>query len=284
MVRAVFVANLLMALLALGLCAHHAWPRRDRLAFLGVATVYGVILEQLVIVAFEAYEYPVSEFILTVWDVPVVIGLGWAAIIYTGHQIGRRLSLSPHVRPVFVALFALHVDLAIDAVAIRVPFWQWTPPGAWFGVSLGNFLGWYLVAFCFSGAWLLLAGRTRWPLAAPALGAIPLSVAGLVAGLEAWTRYVNGVAAKAAVLLALIGLSLAVVAADRPTPAPIDWRLGAVPLAYHGFYLVVLVAFEMYREQPLLPVVSVAMLVAGLVVHAGSWPRVRTWLGGAGAT
>ena len=157
MVAPVFVANLAMSLSALAACAHHAYPDRDRLAFLGTGVVYGVILEQLVIVAFERYTYNAEDFLLTVVDVPLVIGFGWAAIIYAGVETGRRFDLSPRAVPAFSALFALHIDLAMDAVAIRVAFWEWTPPGVWLGVPLGNFVGWFLVASLFPAAWLALS-------------------------------------------------------------------------------------------------------------------------------
>ncbi|MFB6137800.1 MAG: carotenoid biosynthesis protein [Halobacteriaceae archaeon] len=282
MVRIAFVANLALALGALACCAWHAWPDRDRLTFLATATVYGVLLEQLVIIAFEAYRYNVADYILTVGDVPVVIGFGWAAIIYAGYETAHRLSVSRPVLPAFVALFALNIDLAIDAVAIRVPFWQWTPPGAWFGVSLGNFLGWYLVAFLFAGAWLVLSERAAaalgagWPARLlTAVGTVVLAVAGLTAGLEAWTRFTETTPGKVAVLAVVVVASLVVVLRDEPVPRRLDPRIAAVPLAYHGFYFALLVAFEMYVEQPWLPVVSAMMIVLGLTVHVGALPRFR---------
>ena len=73
--------------------------------------------------------------------------------------LAETLGVGSRVRPLFVGLFGLHIDVAIDAVAIRVPFWQWTPPGVWFGVPLGNFVGWFLVASLFPAAWSLLGAR-----------------------------------------------------------------------------------------------------------------------------
>jgi len=268
MVEAVFAANLLMALAALAACAHHAAPDRDRLAFLGAGVVYGVVLEQLVIVAFDAYRYNAGDFLLTVFDVPVVIGFGWAAIIYAGFGVGRAFDLSTRSIPPFVALFALHIDLAIDAVAIRVPFWTWTPPGVWFGVPLGNFTGWFLVALLFPAAWLALADRIgSRPLRAAAV--IVAAVAGLIVLLELWEAVATTVPRKVAVLGAAVLLSLAAVLRDGGTLSPIDPRIATVPALYHGFYAALLVAFEMYESQPLMPVVTLAMIGVSMALHAG---------------
>jgi len=272
----VFVVNAAMSLLALGACAWHAIPDRGRLAFLATGVVYGVILEQLVIIAFEAYHYNAADFLLTLGEVPLVIGFGWAAIIYAGFEIARGFDLSARATPPFVALFALHIDLAIDAVAIRVPFWTWTPPGVWFGVPLGNFTGWFLVAFLFSAAWLALPDRLPRPLLAPAV--LVSAVLGLVALLELWTTFVTTTPLKALVLGSALLACLGVVFADGVDPAPVDPRLTAVPALYHGFYLGLLFWFEMYAATPGILPVSLAMIGVSVLLHAEGLGRGRRGL------
>lgn len=274
MVEAVFAANLVMALVALAACAHHAYPDPDRLAFLGAGVVYGVILEQLVIIAFEAYRYNAEDFLLTVFEVPVVIGFGWAAIIYAGFEIARSFDLPTRVIPPFVALFALHIDLAIDAVAIRVPFWEWTPPGVWFGVPLGNFTGWFLVALLFPAAWLALSDRIA-SRVVRAAGTIVAAVLGLIVLLELWETVATTTPRKAAVLGAALLIAFGAVVRDWSGLAPIDPRLAAVPALYHGFYLAVLLSFRMYQSRPLVLVVALAMIGVSLLLHAGGLGRVR---------
>ncbi|MFB6296866.1 MAG: carotenoid biosynthesis protein [Halobacteriales archaeon] len=270
----VFVANAVMSLAALGACAWHAAPDRDRLAFLAAGVVYGVILEQLVIVAFDAYHYNAADFLLTLGDVPLVIGFGWAAIIYAGFEIARAFDLSTRARPPFVALFALHIDLAIDAVAIRVPFWTWTPPGVWFGVPLGNFTGWFLVALLFPAAWLALCDRlSSRLLLAPAV--LVSAVLALVVLLEGWTTFVETTPLKVVVLGTALLVSLAVVLRGGPAPGPIDPRITAVPALYHGFYLALLVGFRMYESQPAILLVSLAMVGLSLLLHVPGLRGVR---------
>jgi uncharacterized membrane protein len=275
MVEAVFAANLGMALAALLACAHHAAPDRDRLAFLGAGVVYGVILEQLVILAFDAYRYNADDFLLTVFDVPLVIGFGWAAIIYAGFETARAFDLPERAIPPFVALFALHIDLAIDAAAIRVPFWTWTPPGVWFGVPLGNFTGWFLVALLFSAAWLALSDRLASRIGR-AVATIAVAVAGLIVLLELWEAVATTTPRKVAVLGTALLLALGAVLRAGVDRAPIDPRLAAVPALYHGFYLGLVLYFGMYESQPLLPVVSLAMIGVGTLLHAGILERVRS--------
>lgn len=266
MVEPVFLANAVLGVLGLGVAAWHAWGDRDRLALLATATVYGVILEQLVILRFERYVYSLSDFLLTLGDVPLVIGFGWGAIIYSGIVLGGTVGLSDGARPAFVGLYALHVDLAIDAVAIRVPFWSWLPPGVWFGVPLGNFLGWFLVATLFAAAWLWLRDRVRSRVVL-GLAAVALALVGLVAGLEAWDAVATTLPRRVAVLGGLLVVAAAVVARegfDARTPDP---RIAAVPLLYHGFYLGYLLALGMYRETPALLAVSGAMIAVSLLLH-----------------
>ncbi|MFB6146567.1 MAG: carotenoid biosynthesis protein [Halobacteriaceae archaeon] len=273
MVEAVFAANAVIAILGLALVGWHAVPDRDRLLFLGAALVYGVVLEQLVILHFDAYTYNIADAILTVGDVPLVIGVGWATIIYSGVQVARRLGVSARLRPLFVALFALHIDLAIDAIAIRVPFWTWARVGAWFGVPLGNFTGWFLVASCFVASWQ--AVRDRVPsraLAGPLT--IVLAVAGLVVVLEGWTIVATTLRRKVVILGGAIAGSAALVFRDGLSVTSIDPRIGAIPYLYHGFYLAVLVDLGLYRQRPFILAVSLAMIGLWLLVHRGALPGV----------
>jgi len=266
MVPPVFLANAILGVLGLGIAAWHAWGDGERLALLGTATVYGVVLEQLVILRFERYVYSLSEFLLTLGDVPLVIGFGWGAIIYSGFVLGGTFGLSDRARPAFVGLYALHVDLAIDAVAIRVPFWSWLPPGVWFGVPLGNFTGWFLVASLFTAAWLWLRDRIA-PRAVTGLAAIVLALVGLVVLLEAWEAVATTLPRKVVVLGGLLVAAAVVVARDGFDRASPDPRVAAVPLLYHGFYLGYLLALGMYRETPALLALSGAMIAVSLLLH-----------------
>jgi len=265
-----------MVLASLG-CLWDAWGDREGLTLYATAVVYGLVLEKLVIVAFGAYTYPAEAYLFDVLGVPLAIAFGWSAIIYAGTTTARAYGVPLRSLPGFVALFALHVDLSMDAIAIRVPFWTWTPPGPWFGVPLGNFFGWFCVAFLFAGWFELLRRRLSHPLALGA-GTFVAALATLLVALELWTTFVEGVALGAGILLVLGVLSaLALVRwpptfADRPARSAV-----AATLLFHVFFIGIFVVTGTYRTLPVLGVVSVAALGVGIGVHAlPDWARTVT--------
>jgi uncharacterized membrane protein len=267
-----------MVLASLG-CLRDAWGDREGLTLYATAVVYGLILEKLVIVAFGAYTYPAEAYLFDVLGVPLAIAFGWSAIIYAGTTTARAYGVPLRSLPGFVALYALHVDLSMDAIAIRVPFWTWTPPGPWFGVPLGNFFGWFCVAFLFAGWFELLRRRLSHPLVLGG-GTLVAALATLLVALELWTTYVEEVALGAGILLGLGALSaLALVRwpptfADRPARSAV-----AATLLFHVFFIGLFVVTGTYRTLPVLGIVSVAALGVGVGVHAlpgRITPRRRT--------
>lgn len=151
-------ASTAMALFGLLLVFWHA-STREEYAFVLAGIGWGYLLEQAAIAGYETYSYNVDAFVLVLFDVPLDVAFTWGGILYAGWKTGEALGVSRKRLPCFVGLFALHVDLAIDAVAIRVPFWTWGMDGAWYGVPLNNFWGWYTVAFLFVGCFVALE---RW--------------------------------------------------------------------------------------------------------------------------
>jgi hypothetical protein len=147
-----------------GLLLWHA-ARRGRRAVLELLTaaVFGLLLEWGNMLAFETYTYS-SRFVLMLGTVPVVIGLCWAMIIYGAMLYSDRLGLPTAIAPFADAVWAIVLDLAFDAIAIRLQLWTWTIPltDGFFGVPAGNFHAWLYVALGFS-AW------TRWARSRPAM-------------------------------------------------------------------------------------------------------------------
>ncbi|MFB6108417.1 MAG: carotenoid biosynthesis protein [Haloplanus sp.] len=256
-----------MVVASLG-CLWDARGDSEGLTLYGTAVVYGLILEKLVIVAFGAYTYPAESYALSVFGVPLAIAFGWSAVIYAGTTTARAYEVPLPALPGFVALYALHVDLSMDAVAIRVPFWTWTPPGPWFGVPLGNFFGWFCVAFLFAGWFELLRRRVDHPLALGA-GTLGASLLTLLAALEVWTHLVHSVALGTGILLCLGVLSALGLVRFRPSFAGLPARTAAgATLLFHVFFVGVLLWTGTYRTTPPLAVVSVAALGVGVAVHA----------------
>jgi hypothetical protein len=117
---------------------------------------YGYGLERAAIAAFAAHEYPPSWRVAP-GGVPLAVVVVWAAVISSAMAVAvRRGAGSPASRAASSALLALVVDLAMEPVAVRAGLWRWTPPGAWLGVPVGNFVGWAVIV----GSYTL--GAERW--------------------------------------------------------------------------------------------------------------------------
>ena len=141
--------------------------RRGRLPFLELvsAASFGLLLEQGDQLIFETYHYSPS-FALAIDRAPVVIGLTWALIIAGAMRITDALGVRRRYAPFVDSLLALMLDLAFDAIAIRMELWTWrgmTLEDGWFGVPAGNFFAWLFVTFGFSlvTRWLRELTRSR---------------------------------------------------------------------------------------------------------------------------
>jgi hypothetical protein len=181
--------------LELGAAAFFAWAalaslRRGRLPFFELlsAAVFGILLEEGDQLIFESYRYSTS-FVLTIDRAPIVIGLTWALIIAGAMRITDALGVRRRYAPFVDAVLAIMLDLAFDAIAIRVGLWTWRgigPGEGWFGVPAGNFYAWLWVTLAFSimTRWLREAASRRpsrawWQLALP-IPAYAILLAGLV--------------------------------------------------------------------------------------------------------
>jgi uncharacterized membrane protein len=267
----------LCMLAASSACLLNAGRDKERITFFVTALIYGLVLEKLVVLAFHRYSYPSASYVLTAFDIPLAIALGWSAILYSAFSLGRSIQLPPLALPAFSALFALHIDLSMDAIAIRVPFWSWLPPGPWFGVALINFFGWFWVAFLLI-AFFTLAGRLfRNPLFV-ALFALFASVASLLILLQLWIIFAHTTVLKSAILIALILVSLGVVVWYRPCLRCASLTPFLVTLPFHGFFLGLLIVCGFYRETPALVPLSVAMLSVHIALHTPSLLRRRSTL------
>ncbi|MCK4354784.1 carotenoid biosynthesis protein [Candidatus Parcubacteria bacterium] len=115
------------------------------------AFAFGLLLEIANIYLSHAYYYS-DQFLFRIFDVPIVVGLCWAAIIYSAMLLSDQYRISWKIKPIFDAFTALVLDLSMDAVAIRLNFWHWKIPlnQEWYGVPFENLFGWIAVIFTFS--------------------------------------------------------------------------------------------------------------------------------------
>ena len=258
--------ELLMVILAV-LCLLHA-RSRGRLTEFFTLIVYGLLLEELTILFFGEYEYG-DGFLMMIRDVPLGVGLGWAAIIYSAMETSDLLGVPRPMKPLYDTLLALNIDLSMDTIAFRVGFWKWLNGGEWFGVPYGNFLGWICVVFFFSFT-------TRWlrehppghevvrPAAILAGSIIPLILL-----LKVWVMWVPDMLKGWIIAAILLGFLAAVLLKTKGifnTAFP-DLSMLAVPFVFHLFFLFLLVNGGFYVQVPLLLPLSLGMLLLGVAGH-----------------
>jgi Carotenoid biosynthesis protein len=267
--------------------------RRGRLPFLELisAAAFGILLEEGDQLVFQTYHYS-TDWILTVDRAPVVIGLTWALIIAGAMRLTDALGVRRRYAPFVDAVLAISLDLAFDAIAIRMGLWTWHGIGAsegWFGVPAGNFYAWLFVTLSFSvmTRWLRdrAAGR-------PALEWLQLAVPGpawilLLAGLVPFSFLRPIVDPNPGGGLWLFGVAMAgfmaisawgVWGPDRGRPdgeglAIVELSLAlGTRVAIESFFLVALLLMGGATQLPILLAVAVLLLAAewplGRLVHA----------------
>jgi Carotenoid biosynthesis protein len=257
--------------------------RRGKLPFLELisAAVFGLLLEQANQAIFETYEYS-TEFALAIDRAPVVIGLSWALIIAGAMRITDALGVRRRYAPVVDSVLAISLDLAFDAVAIRMGLWTWrdiASTDGWFGVPAGNFYAWLFVTLAFSlfTRWLrdVAASRPRlaWlqllvPIPAFMLLLVAITTFSILKPMTGPSPG-GGLPIFWVALAAFVAISAwAVWGPDRARPngeelAILDLRLAfATRLAIHLFFLAALVVIGLAVSEPILLFVALGLLLA----------------------
>jgi uncharacterized membrane protein len=265
-----FVAAPLAALLALLLLEAAFGLRRAAVEFLALVA-YGYALEAVAIRVFASHAYG-DAWRVAPGGVPLAVAVVWAAVIPAAIAVAARLGFTGRLRgAAAAAVLATSLDLLVEPVALRSGLWQWTPPGAWLGVPIGNFVGWGIIvgsyawgasapAFC--PASLLRRAARRGLLALVSIGA--LVAIGLVwRGLGAEQHFEGRGTWVAGLLLgALLGLRFPRRAAQAGQAFPA--LLAAAPRGYSlAVFALLLATFSAdavgLREAPL---VSLALAVS----------------------
>ena len=231
---------------------------------------YGYALERAVIAAFAAHEYP-PAWCIAPGGVPLAVVAVWVAVISSAMAVAVRRGAAPAAaRAASAALLALCVDLAIEPVAVRDGLWRWTPPGAWLGVPLGNFVGWAVIVGSYTVGAERWAGAGRAGLeAARRIALAVLSVLALLAvgllwrvlGAEALFTPAGGWTVWGAVILGAAYAARG--AGPRGDPTTLAGRLGTTRGPLPGVALLVvalpfLVQALLFADRALIPAVAVS--------------------------
>jgi hypothetical protein len=254
--------------------------RRGRLPFLELmsAAAFGLLLEESSQLIFETYNYS-PEWTLVLDRAPLVIGLTWALLIAGAMRITDALGVRRWTASFVDAALVIMLDLAFDAVAIRVGMWTWVdigPTDGWFGVQAGNFYTWLFVTFGFSllTRWLRdRAARRRgaeWLQLLVPIPAYAILIASIIpyAFISARTNAPPG----GALWLSFASIGLFVMVAlrgvfgtgrqppDGQMAAIVDLRLAFFTrLSIQGFFLLALLIMGFAAQLPVLLITSVAL-------------------------
>lgn len=220
---------------------------------LAVLALYGYALERTAIAVFGSHRYG-AGWVLAPQGVPLAVAGVWAALISSAMAVAaRRGYRSPLPRAVAAAVLAIGLDTLMEPVAVRGGLWEWTPPGPWLGVPIGNFVGWAVIV----GAYTFGAGRVEGSsLRAHALRLASLAVLSILAlvgvgtmwrrlGIEQLFVGAGGWAVWATVLLGAASLRLPIGLAAAPDTLAGKLRDRPVGLA-SAVFLVLAGAFTMH--------------------------------------
>lgn len=263
--------------------------RRGRLPALELvsAAAFGILLEEGDQLIFQTYHYN-DAWVLQIDRAPVVIGLTWALIIAGAMRLTDALGVRRRYAPIVDSVLAISLDLAFDAIAIRMGLWTWVgvgPTDGWFGVPWGNFYAWLFVTVGFSlmSRWLRDAARghpsREWLQLLVPLPAFAILLTGLVPFI-AVKPLIDDTPGGGGIpflitLVVFVGVAAwGVFGPDRARPdgersAMLDLRLAiATRVAIHLYFLGALLVMGLATRLPVLLVVALALLLA-------EWPLDR---------
>jgi len=265
-----FILFELIIYIQLTLCLFQAWKQGTAdLLRLFAGILYGVLLELATIRQLHAYHY--GEFLIMVLDVPLCVGIAWGCILYSVMEFSDASSVPYWARPILDGLLALNIDLTLDAVAVRLGFWDWGQglKFQYFGVPYANFWAWFWVVFSFSLGYRLLAHREDWivrwlsPLMALIFGlAGVLGTNVLIAFEIPFEDHKLFVAVSLALALILI-ITMRPRFYLKPVPSLAFW----IPFLTHAYLLIAGLFSGVILHPPFLLLVGLAMIAVAFYLH-----------------
>ena len=265
-----FISFELIIYLQFALCLRHALRHGFPGLFkLGSGVLFGVLLELATIRQLNAYEY--GRFLIMVLDVPLCIGMAWSCVIYSTMEFSDSSRLPYWLRPVLDGMLALNIDLALDAAAIRLGFWDW---GAglqfqYFGVPYANFWAWFWVVFCFSLGYRIFARAGDWRgIWLPAPTALLLGLTGVLTTNALITSIVpesiraETIGLTLSIALITIFLNRSLLNQQKADPVAF-W----IPFLTHSYILIAGLVSGVVLDPPFLLIVGLGMSMIAFFLH-----------------
>jgi len=113
------------------------------------------------------YRYPPDRWHDLVLGMPISVALFWAVFVYGGYSItnsflhylgAEKPSRARGSSALLIVLLLLAdatlvtaIDVYMDPICTRRGSWVWEEAGPFFGVPIGNFVGWFAVSFLAAG-------------------------------------------------------------------------------------------------------------------------------------
>lgn len=110
-----------------------------------IITVAGYLIELLGIITgviFGIYAYG-EGLGIKLFDVPLIIGINWAVLVFASSAILNKLKLSIWLKAAIAATMMVAYDILLEPVAIRFDFWNWEGGS----IPLQNYIAWWLIAY-----------------------------------------------------------------------------------------------------------------------------------------
>lgn len=176
-IRIPIVRILLLGLPFVFTILHAVWNLdwKRAVGFLGMAALIGFVAEVLGVnfgLGFGG-QYKYRDQPGMIFGVPITVPIYWAIFIYTSYVIssssfGWFMVKKPSqswktqlIWPLLLldGLLTMNIDMALDPVQTLRESWEWETKGPYFGIPIGNFIGWFLVAAVSSGIFRYFESR-----------------------------------------------------------------------------------------------------------------------------
>jgi putative membrane protein len=140
------------------------------ISFIIVTGLFSAIMDFISSFVVHNYEYPgqsrlwVFTFIFFGW-ITVCAGclfLSEGILARPGYDITTQKKLWWQV-PLLTGIIAVVLDLFIDPIAVNAGYWSWFVKGmVYYEIPLLNFVGWFVLMFLASLAWIIILRQQQW--------------------------------------------------------------------------------------------------------------------------
>lgn len=166
------VIRLLLYMIPLAVVIHAVWVLTVRRAvmFLLFASIVGFVAE--VIGANYGflfggyYVYSIGSWDLAIFGIPLLIPLMWMSFTYLGYNVvssflfwinknkPNKFEGGAKLLPLLILLdgfVVVALDMFFDPLFVHAGNWYWLEQGPYFGVPIGNFVGWFFIIMLITG-------------------------------------------------------------------------------------------------------------------------------------